>query len=185
LAVGNFIPSQEDVKGDKVHDSKDGVDGPCPASNPCSVTVRPTKQDSRLWKKFLALLGTATVVIGGTVVSAGGATFFGVTRFLSTVTVTSRGKIVGVGTVDLEPTIRRIQEGRKLPFKNDGSIFENREGILPDSTPAVYREYVIPTPGVKGPGSQRLVVGFYGEMFYTPDHYKTFIQVRGPTFVGP
>jgi filamentous hemagglutinin len=36
----------------------------------------------------------------------------------------------------------------------------------------------VPTPGVSGPGPQRIVTGKNGEMYYTPDHYDTFIPIR-------
>ncbi|WP_407082811.1 ribonuclease domain-containing protein [Pseudomonas germanica] len=41
-----------------------------------------------------------------------------------------------------------------------------------------YTEYVHPTPGIAGPGPQRIVVGKGGEMYYTADHYKTFIPIK-------
>ena len=41
-----------------------------------------------------------------------------------------------------------------------------------------YREYVVPTPGINGAGPQRIVVGRFGEWYYTPDHYKTFINFK-------
>lgn len=41
-----------------------------------------------------------------------------------------------------------------------------------------YTEYVHPTPGILGPGPQRIVVGQGGEMYYTADHYKTFIPFK-------
>jgi len=40
-----------------------------------------------------------------------------------------------------------------------------------------YIEYVVPTPGVNGPGSQRLVVGADGSVYYTGDHYRNFTQI--------
>ncbi len=50
----------------------------------------------------------------------------------------------------------------------------SREG----RSPGYYREYVRPTPGVSGPGPQRIVVGRGGEMYYTSDHYQTFIPLQ-------
>jgi len=41
-----------------------------------------------------------------------------------------------------------------------------------------YTEYVHPTPGISGPGPQRIVVGKQGETYYTNDHYKTFIKIK-------
>ena len=54
----------------------------------------------------------------------------------------------------------------------------NKEGLLPARPRGYYREWVHPTPGVSGPGPQRIVTGSGGEVFYTPDHYKTFIPLN-------
>jgi filamentous hemagglutinin len=100
------------------------------------------------------------------------------TRFIGGVKVTDRvsGKVLE-GTVDLEPTLDRIAAGKSFPHRNDGAPFLNKEGLLPQQSSGYYREYVHPTPGVNGPGPQRVVVGQGGEMFYSPDHYRTFIPV--------
>lgn len=37
-----------------------------------------------------------------------------------------------------------------------------------------YKEYVVPTPGVSGPGHQRIVVGSDGSWYYSLDHYHSF-----------
>jgi RHS repeat-associated protein len=81
--------------------------------------------------------------------------------------------------VDLAPTLNRIDTGGSFPHRNDGSTFRNREGILPQQPEGYYKEFVHPTPGVSGPGAQRIVQGQGGERYYTPDHYKTFIPL-GP-----
>jgi guanyl-specific ribonuclease Sa len=87
------------------------------------------------------------------------------------------GNEVYRGDIDLRPTLDRIRDGRKLSFANDGSIFQNRERRLPRQPEGYYREYVHPTPGLSGPGPQRIVVGEKGDAWYTPDHYRTFRQV--------
>ncbi len=80
--------------------------------------------------------------------------------------------------VDLSITIERIQKGIKFPHRNDGTIFKNREGLLPRKHSTYYREYVHPTLGVEGPGAQRIIIGEKSEIFYSPDHYKTFIKIQ-------
>lgn len=80
---------------------------------------------------------------------------------------------------EVAPTIDRIQSGAKFPHRNDGTTFQNREGRLPQpEQPTLiggyYTEYVVPTPGVNGPGAQRLIFGAGGEIYYTGDHYLTF-----------
>ncbi|HCJ0576692.1 TPA: DUF637 domain-containing protein, partial [Pseudomonas aeruginosa] len=101
------------------------------------------------------------------------------TRFIDGVTVVDKktGNVLQ-GTVDLGPTLDRIKSGGSYPHKNDGSIFQNRAGDLPVKPAGYYTEYVHPTPGVTGPGAQRIVVGKGGEMYYTADHYKTFIPIN-------
>lgn len=95
--------------------------------------------------------------------------------------VTVEDKFTGktlTGTVDLSPTIKRIETGGSYPHRNDGSIFKNKDQLLPNNALDYYREYVHPTPGFNGPGPQRIVIGRQGEMFYSPDHYETFIPLN-------
>ena len=82
------------------------------------------------------------------------------------------------GPTDLVPTLRRIERGERHEHRNDGSVFQNRERRLPDQPRGYYREYVHPTPGVRGPGAQRLVIGRDGDVWYTPDHYESFERIR-------
>lgn len=81
-------------------------------------------------------------------------------------------------TSELKPTLRRISEGEKFPHRNDGSIFKNYTDVLPKQDAGYYREFVHPTPGVKGPGARRLVIGKGGDIWFTADHYKTFIRIK-------
>ena len=76
-------------------------------------------------------------------------------------------------------TIETIRNGIKFPHRNDGSIFKNKEGLLPMKEKGYYKEFVVPTPGVKGAGLQRIVTGSKGEIYYTPDHYGTLIKIGG------
>ena len=80
---------------------------------------------------------------------------------------------------DLQPTFERIESGGSFPHVNDGSVFENRDNTLPQQPKGYYREYVHPTPNLVGrAGVLRFVVGESGEMYFTPDHYATFIRIR-------
>jgi len=88
------------------------------------------------------------------------------------------GRVVWRGDVDLEPELARIAAGRRDPHRNDGGIFENREGRLPERRFGHYREYVVRTPGLRDVGPQRLVLGADGEVFHTADHYQSFRRVR-------
>ncbi|HUM00669.1 MAG TPA: ribonuclease domain-containing protein [Thermoanaerobaculia bacterium] len=99
-------------------------------------------------------------------------------RSVPHVRVVSNGKVVFSGTMNLGPTLDRIARGEKDPHRNDGSVFGNRERLLPERKKNWYREYVVPTPGEKGPGPQRINFGRDGEAFYTPDHSRTFIPLN-------
>jgi filamentous hemagglutinin len=86
-----------------------------------------------------------------------------------------RGRVLWRGTVDLAGTLARIERQETIKaFRNDGSVFENRERRLPARSRGHYREWVHPTPGERGPGPQRVVSGGTTEFWYTPDHYRTF-----------
>ncbi|MCD8139764.1 MAG: hypothetical protein LUE17_08305 [Planctomycetaceae bacterium] len=89
------------------------------------------------------------------------------------------GKAVYLGVVNLRPVLERIAAGVKHSHRNDGEVFRNAGGLLPRRPSGYYREYVVPTRGIAGPGLQRLVLGAEGEVYYTFDHYDTFIRVDG------
>lgn len=89
----------------------------------------------------------------------------------------------GVALAELPPqaaeTRQLIDEGGPFPYpERDGSVFGNREGILPDCPDGHYREYTVPTPGSPDRGERRLVAGQKGELFYTGDHYQSFVLVE-------
>jgi RHS repeat-associated protein len=96
------------------------------------------------------------------------------TTVLSDVTVTSRGKVIGRGNVYLGDTIEGIRSGRITPRE----VFKNREGLLPSRPPDYYSEFDHPTPGINGRGPQRIVQGKGGDLYYTPDHYGSFIPLN-------
>ncbi len=98
-------------------------------------------------------------------------------QVVQNVEVKNYDRVVHRGSVDLSATIERIRAGIKHPHRNDGSVFGNRERLLPRRERGYYREYVHPTDGINGPGPQRLVVGRDGDWWYTPDHYASFVSL--------
>ena len=74
-------------------------------------------------------------------------------------------------------TLRRIREGGPYPYERDGVVFGNRERLLPLHARGYYREYTVPTPGVKHRGARRIVAGRGGELYYTEDHYRSFKRI--------
>jgi filamentous hemagglutinin len=88
------------------------------------------------------------------------------------------GNLVYRGDVNLKPTIDRITAGISDPHRNDGSTFGNFERRLPIKPRGYYTEYVVRTRGLSGVGPQRLILGRNNEVYYTPDHYTTFVRVK-------
>jgi guanyl-specific ribonuclease Sa len=80
--------------------------------------------------------------------------------------------------IGIQSTLDRIEKGQTFPHRNDGSVFQNKGNILPSANGETYREYVHPTQGVSGPGIQRIVISSDGHIYYTPDHYKTFLKIK-------
>jgi ribonuclease T1 len=75
-------------------------------------------------------------------------------------------------------TLARIASGGPFPSSRDGTIFQNREGILPKKPTGYYREYTVITPGEDDRGARRIVSGTGGERYYTADHYDSFVRVE-------
>jgi ribonuclease T1 len=72
-----------------------------------------------------------------------------------------------------------ILEGGPFPNDKDGTVFGNRERILPQQKRGFYREYTVRTPGSRDRGARRIVCG--GKQatqpdvcYYTSDHYSSF-----------
>jgi ribonuclease T1 len=77
---------------------------------------------------------------------------------------------------------RRIQAGGPFRFSKDGTVFGNRERMLPRQSRGYYREYTVPTPGERDRGARRIVCGGKDDRrpelcFYTQDHYQSFSQI--------
>ena len=71
-----------------------------------------------------------------------------------------------------------VGKGGPFPYpRNDGVTFQNREKRLPAKPSDYYREYTVPTPGSDDRGARRLVTGSSDEVYYTADHYESFVVV--------
>ena len=78
-----------------------------------------------------------------------------------------------------QETYQRIRKGGPFPYEKDGTVFGNRERILPREARGYYREYTVRTPGASNRGARRIVCG--GPVptepkacYYTQDHYASF-----------
>jgi ribonuclease T1 len=74
-------------------------------------------------------------------------------------------------------TWRTIQKGGPFKSNRDGIVFENREKLLPAKSNGYYHEYTVPTPGSDDRGARRLITGDAKELYYTDDHYASFVVV--------
>lgn len=75
-------------------------------------------------------------------------------------------------------TWKLIEANGPFPYpRNDGVTFQNREKRLPAKNSGYYKEYTVPTPGSADRGARRLVTGSEKEVFYTGDHYSSFVVV--------
>ncbi|RPF37387.1 ribonuclease domain-containing protein [Streptomyces sp. TLI_185] len=72
-------------------------------------------------------------------------------------------------------TLDLIAQGGPYPYSQDGTVFSNREGVLPSQSSGYYHEYTVITPGSPTRGARRIVTGEQSqEDYYTSDHYATF-----------
>jgi ribonuclease T1 len=77
-------------------------------------------------------------------------------------------------------TIALIRSDGPFPHGRDGAVFMNREGLLPSHERGYWHEYTVPTPGASDRGARRIVAGRGGELYYTGDHYRSFVRVKEP-----
>lgn len=76
-----------------------------------------------------------------------------------------------------------IDRGGPFAYRRDGVVFENREQRLPAHARGYWHEYTVPTPDERDRGARRLVAGQQREIYYTRNHYRSFVAMRGGT--GP
>ena len=72
-------------------------------------------------------------------------------------------------------SVQKYKEGAAI----GGDKFGNREGLLPKASGRQYYECDIDTDGKNSRGAKRLVYSNDGLIYYTEDHYETFILIYG------
>jgi ribonuclease T1 len=76
-------------------------------------------------------------------------------------------------------TLDLIEQGGPYPYSQDGTVFQNRESVLPSQSSGYYHEYTVITPGSSTRGARRIVTGEETrEDYYTADHYESFDLVN-------
>lgn len=125
------------------------------------------------------------------VLRAVGAIALGAGLALSTSAVHARGPLSAeqLGEVALaqlpsqaRTTYRLIHKGGPFPFDKDGTVFGNRERLLPAHKRGYYREYTVKTPWSRDRGARRIVCGGQPPTqpeacYYTGDHYNSFRKI--------
>ena len=109
----------------------------------------------------------------------------------STALVHAKGPISGVvsNTIALaqlpvqgQDMMKKIEAGGPFKYDKDGTVFGNRERILPATNRGFYREYTVKTPGERTRGARRIVCGGVkptvpDACYYTDDHYASFRKI--------
>ena len=92
------------------------------------------------------------------------------------------GQWPGFLTPEARQTVALIQRGGPYPYRQDGTVFGNRERLLPPRERGWYREYTVDTPGLSHRGPRRIVTGGHPprEWYYTADHYASFRPFTPP-----
>lgn len=74
-----------------------------------------------------------------------------------------------------------IHRGGPFAYEKDGTVFGNRERLLPLEKRGFYHEYTVSTPGAKNRGAKRIVCGGQAKApeicYYTADHYASFRKI--------
>ena len=80
-----------------------------------------------------------------------------------------------------QETYELIRQGGPFPYDKDGTVFGNRERLLPAEKRGYYREYTVKTPGSRDRGARRIVCGGAPKApdacYYTADHYASFRRI--------
>ena len=109
----------------------------------------------------------------------------------STSLVHAKGPVPGVVSdtivlaqlpVQGQDMMKKIEAGGPFKYDKDGTVFGNREQILPAKNRGFYREYTVKTPGERTRGARRIVCGGIkptapDACYYTSDHYASFRKI--------
>ena len=136
-------------------------------------TVRTSVWGSIRKLGLAALIGSVSVI--GPVVGIGSAQARGPAVAEATV---SLGELPG----EAQAVSQRITTGGPFAYAKDGTVFGNRERLLPRRERGFYREYTVTTPRARNRGARRIVCGGVqptnpDACYYTDDHYASFRRI--------
>jgi ribonuclease T1 len=80
-------------------------------------------------------------------------------------------------------TYEKILKGGPFAYDKDGTVFGNRERLLPAHKRGYYREYTVKTPYASNRGAKRIVCGGLEPAapeacYYSDDHYASFKRIN-------
>jgi ribonuclease T1 len=83
---------------------------------------------------------------------------------------------------EAQATEKLIRAGGPFPYSKDGSVFGNRERLLPRKPRGQYREYTVMTPGALNRGARRIVCAGAEPRapeacYFSADHYSSFRRI--------
>ena len=118
------------------------------------------------------LLSFGFMLAGTTLVHAKGPVMGTVSETISLAQLPTQG----------QDMMKKIEAGGPFKYDKDGSVFGNRERILPARNRGFYREYTVKTPGERTRGAKRIICGGVkptatDACYYTDDHYASFRQI--------
>jgi guanyl-specific ribonuclease Sa len=128
----------------------------------------------------LALLGLIVLVLAGWFVREQVSTQPAAPAGTSVPSAASGLPVRPLSTLPAEAasTWKLVRQGGPFPYPhNDGAVYENREKVLPRMGSNYYHEYTVRTPGSADRGTRRLITGAGHELYYTDDHYRSFVVV--------
>lgn len=130
----------------------------------------------RIVKTGLLAALASTLVLGGPAVAAGATSAHPTPSSVGTALPAAVGDICYSDLPSqAHDTLDLIDQGGPYPYPQDGTVFQNREGILPSQSQGYYHEYTVVTPGSSDRGARRVVTGQQdAEDYYTADHYTSF-----------
>lgn len=81
---------------------------------------------------------------------------------------------------EIRRTLSAMRRGPPYPFHADDGTWENREHRLPEHPMGWWREFTVVTPGEHDRSTRRIVAGKDGALYFTRDHYHTFVRLDVP-----
>ena len=138
---------------------------------------------ARAWKAAIACVLSATFVFAPALADAKSPPLFSELSGLSWLKEADSTAPIALAQLPHQgrKTYALIHQGGPFPYDKDGTVFGNRERLLPAQKRGYYREYTVATPGARNRGARRIVCG--GKpvtpsiCYYTDDHYNSFRHI--------